>query len=449
MNLFSIAAEADAARHAPLAVRMRPRQLDEFVGQEEIIGPGRLLRRAIEADRITSIILWGPPGSGKTTLARIIAAHTESSFEQVNAATAGVADLRKILDEARNRRDLYGKKTIVFIDEIHRFNRNQQDALLPAVEEGLITLVGATTENPFFEVNSPLISRSRVFQLRRLHDDEIISVLQRALSDSERGYGKKRVNVTPEALAHWASVSEGDARCALNALELAVETTPAQSDDVILIDMKVAQEAIQQRALSYDKAADEHYDTISAFIKSVRGSDPDAALYWLAKMIYAGESPQFIMRRLFVLAAEDIGLGDPQGLVVAAAGAQALEWCGLPEAQYHLAMVTLYLAMAPKSNSVGAYFKALADVQERGRAEVPNHLKDSARDGARMGHGKDYQYPHDHPGHWVAQHYGPPGVQLPHYYTPGVQGYEAHIHRWLSQIRRGEAPEWGSADEEG
>jgi putative ATPase len=313
------------------------------------------------------------------------------------------------------------------------------------VEDGTVVLVGATTENPFFEVNTPLVSRSRIFQLRRLHNDEVEAVLRQALADRERGYGNRVVEVEPDALSHWADVSEGDARTALNALELAVETTPPK-DGKVSIDLPIAQEAIQRRALNYDKTADEHYDTVSAFIKSVRGTDPDAALYWLAKMVHAGEDPRFIMRRLLILAAEDIGLGDPQGLVVAAAGAQALEWCGLPEAQYHLAMVTLYLATAPKSNSVGAYFSALADVREQGKADVPNHLKDASRDGARTGHGKDYVYPHNLPGHWADQNYGPPDKQLPHYYTPGEIGYEALVSRWMANARRGEAPDWSGKE---
>ncbi len=443
MDLFSGAAEKEAERQAPLAVRMRPRQLDEFIGQEEVVGPGTPLRRAIENDRILSLILWGPPGCGKTTLARIIAGRTQRHFEQVNAVTAGVADLRRLIEEARQRRHLYGKRTIVFIDEIHRFNRSQQDALLPAVEEGLITLVGATTENPFFEVNAPLVSRSRIVQLRRLEEPEIARILQGALADPERGYGRRRIELAAEAAAHWAALSEGDARIALNALEMAVETTPAGADGIIRIGLPEAEAAVQRRVLAYSKAADEHYDTISAFIKSVRGSDPDAALHWLAKMVYAGEDPKFIMRRLLILAAEDIGLADPQGIVVASACARALEWCGLPECQYHLAMATLYLAMAPKSNSVGAYFAALAAIKEGGAAAVPLHLQDASRDAARLGHGRDYQYPHDVPEHWLPQRYGPPGVELPHYYQPGRLGFEQALGRWLAEMRQGRPPGWG------
>ncbi|MGI6081786.1 MAG: replication-associated recombination protein A [Limnochordia bacterium] len=448
MNLFSIAGAADAARQAPLAARMRPRDLNEIVGQEHIIGPGTLLRRAIEADRLISVILWGPPGSGKTTLARIVAKRTKAHFEQINAVTAGVQDLRKLIDQARDRRDMHGQRTIVFIDEIHRFNRAQQDVLLPAVEDGLVTLIGATTENPFFEVNAPLLSRLRVFQLRHLSAENMKELLRRAVTDPERGYGGRRIQVEDEALEYWAMWSEGDARVALNALELAVETTPERNGAVV-IDLRTAQEAMQQRILSYDKGADEHYDTISAFIKSVRGSDVDAALYWLAKMIKAGEDPRFIMRRLLILAAEDVGLADPQGLVVAVAGARALEWCGLPEAQYHLAMVTIYLATAPKSNRVGAYFKALQDVEKQGAAHVPEHLKDPTRDAKHLGHGKDYIYPHDAPEHWVAQHYGPPGRHLPRYYEPSGIGYERVLSRWLSRIRRGEPPGWDQCGGDG
>jgi len=448
VNLFSIAGAADAARHAPLAARMRPRDLDELVGQEHITGPGTLLRRAIEADKLISVILWGPPGSGKTTLARIVAKRTRAHFEQINAVTSGVQDLRKLIDQTRDRRDMHGQRTIVFIDEIHRFNRAQQDVLLPAVEDGLVTLIGATTENPFFEVNTPLLSRLRVFRLHALSTEDMKHLLRRALADPERGYGGRHVQVDDEALEYWAMWSEGDARVALNALELAVETTP-ERNGVIVIDLHTAQEAMQQRVLSYDKGADEHYDTISAFIKSVRGSDVDAALYWLAKMIKAGEDPRFIMRRLLILAAEDVGLADPQGLVVAAAGARALEWCGLPEAQYHLAMVTIYLASAPKSNSVGAYFKALRDIEEQGAAYVPDHLKDPTRDAEHLGHGKGYVYPHDVPEHWVPQHYGPPGRQLPRYYEPSGIGYEKVLGQWLSRIRRGEPPGWGPGDGNG
>ncbi len=436
MDLFAAARKEQIEREAPLAARMRPRTLEEFVGQEHIVGPGKLLRRAIEADRLfSSIILWGPPGTGKTTLAQIIADRTQSHFETLSAVLAGKDDLRRLVDQARERRHLYGRRTIVLIDEIHRWNRAQQDALLPHVEDGTIVLIGSTTENPYFEVISPLVSRARIFQLYPLSEQDLLPLLRRALSDPERGYGNRRVAITEEALAHLARVAGGDARSALNALELAVESTPPAEDGCTYIDLEVAQDSIQRRALRYDRSADEHYDTISALIKSVRGSDPDAALYWLAKMLYAGEDIRFIMRRLLILAAEDVGLADPQAVVVVSACAQAMEWCGLPEAQYHLAMATLYLATAPKSNSVGAYWKARAEIEEQGAGPVPLHLRDSSRDGAALGHGKDYKYPHDYPDHWVEQQYLPDGVQGD-WFHPSDQGYEQVIRRRLEAIRR-------------
>jgi len=424
----------DAAR--PLAARMRPRTLDEFVGQEHIVGPGKLLRRAIESDKLfSSIILWGPPGTGKTTLAMIIANTTKSHFETISAVTAGVADIRRLIGEAKERRGMYGTRTIVLVDEIHRFNKAQQDALLPHVENGTIILIGATTENPYFEVISALVSRSRVFQLRPLTDEQVAALVRRALADKERGYGNRKIDLTEDGLAHLVNIAGGDARSALNALELAVESTPPGADGVIRIDLAVAEEAIQRRAVRYDRAGDEHYDTISAFIKSVRGSDPDAALYWLARMIYAGEDPKFIMRRLLILASEDIGLADPNGIVVASACARALEWCGLPEAQYHLAEATVYLATAPKSNSLGAYFKALAEVEAEGKIDVPNHLKDSSRDSKALGHGKDYKYPHEFPVHWVEQQYLPDSLRGKRFYEPSDQGREKEIAERLAKWR--------------
>ena len=436
MDLFTHARKDQIAREAPLAARMRPRTLDEMVGQEHIIGPGRLLRRAIEADRLfSSIILWGPPGTGKTTLAMIIANRTKSHFEAISAVLAGVADIRRIIADAKERRVMYGQRTILLVDEIHRFNKAQQDALLPHVEDGTITLIGATTENPYFEVIGPLVSRSRIFQLRPLAEEHLRTILQRALADEERGYGKRRVKVDEDALAHLVHVAGGDARNALNALELAVESTPPDADGVIHIDLATAQDSIQRRALLYDKDGDAHYDTISAFIKSLRGSDPDAALYWLAKMVYAGEDPRFIVRRMIIFASEDVGLADPQALVVATAAARALEWVGLPEAQYALAEAALYLATAPKSNSTSAYWKALADVERDGIVEVPDHLKDSSRDGRALGHGKGYKYPHDYPDHHVKQQYLPDRLQGRRYYEPGELGYEREIAERLRRWR--------------
>ncbi len=438
MDLFEHHRRELQKNEAPLAARIRPRTLDEFVGQEHIIGEGKLLQRAIESDKLfSSIILWGPPGTGKTTLAMIIANTTKSHFESISAVTAGVADIRKLIADARERRGMHGTRTIVLVDEIHRFNKAQQDALLPHVEDGTIILIGATTENPYFEVISALVSRSRVFQLKPLSDDQVAMLLRRALTDKERGYGNRKIEITEDAIAHLVNISGGDARSALNALELAVESTPADSSGTIRIDLTIAEEAIQRRAIRYDREGDEHYDTISAFIKSVRGSDVDAALYWLAKMIYAGEDPKFIMRRLLILAAEDIGLADPNGIVVASACARALEWCGLPEAQFHLAEATIYLATAPKSNSATAYFKALEQVEKEGKMQVPTHLQDGSRDSKALGHGKDYKYPHGYPDHWVEQQYLPDAIRDQKFYEPSDQGREKDIgDEWKK--RRGE-----------
>lgn len=425
----------DDFRHRPLADRMRPRTLAEFVGQAHLLGPGKPLRRAIESDRLfSSLILWGPPGTGKTSLAAVIAAHTRAHFESVSAVLAGLADLRRVVDEARERRRLSGRRTVLLVDEIHRWNKAQQDALLPHVEDGTIILVGATTENPYFEVVRPLLSRARVYRLLPLTEAELLTVLRRALADPDRGYGNRRVEVAEDALAYLAAVVGGDARSALNGLELAVETTPPDADGVIRIDAQVVRQTVPDRAIPYDKGADEHYDTVSAFIKSVRGSDPDAALYWLAKMVLAGEDPDFIVRRLFILAAEDVGLADPNAVAVVAACADALHHVGLPEAEYHLALATLYLATAPKSNSVGAYFKAKAEIEARGAGEVPDHLKDGHRDRATLGHGRDYLYPHDFPGHHVAQRYLPAGV-TGGWFRPSDQGYEAEIATRLARWR--------------
>jgi putative ATPase len=415
---------------------MRPRTITEFAGQEEIVGEGRLLRRAIESDRLfSSIILWGPPGTGKTTLAMIIANTTQSHFETISAVLAGKPELRRVIAEAQERRKLYQKRTILFVDEVHRWNKAQQDALLPHVETGRITLIGATTENPYFEVIGALVSRSRIFQLRPLEDDEVKSIIQKAISDQTRGYGDRSVSLDVDAIEHLVRVAGGDARNALNALELAVESTPPDVNGEILINLEVAQESIQRRAVLYDKDGDAHYDTISAFIKSVRGSDVDAALYWLAKMLYAGESPRFILRRLLILASEDIGLGDPLGLVVASAAMQSFEFIGLPEGIYPIVEATIYLATAPKSNSAMSYFKAYKLLEDEGVVEVPDHLKDANRDGEALGHGQDYEYPHEYPEHHIGQQYLPQELLGRYFYRPSDQGYETEVSERLDRWR--------------
>jgi putative ATPase len=440
---------------------MRPLAFSTFAGQEHIVGEGRLLRRAIEADRLfSSLIFWGPPGTGKTTLAVIIANSTERHFETISAVLAGVADLRRIIKEAKDRLGMYGQRTILFVDEIHRWNKAQQDALLPHVEDGTIVLIGATTENPYFEVIGPLVSRSRIFQFEPLTDDEVTTILRRALEDAQRGYGSRHVRLSEEALAHLVRVAGGDARDALNALELAVESTPPDEDGLIRVTLDVAEDSIQRRALRYDKTGDQHYDTASAFIKSVRGSDPDAALYWLAKMVAAGEDPRFILRRLYILAAEDIGLADPNGIRVVNACAHAFEWVGMPEGQYHLAMATLYLATAPKSNAVGAYWKALEEVRERGTGPVPFYLRDkrdvfhgalrehyertmrgheepalSEPNGPALSEPNGYKYPHAYPGGWVEQRYLPEGVDAD-WFKPKGHGYEREIIERLKEMKR-------------
>ena len=505
MDLFEYRRQEDTASRAPLADRMRPRTLDDFAGQGHIVGPGRLLRRSIEADQLSSVIFYGPPGTGKTTLARIIANTTQAHFVALNAVLAGVKDIREAVAGATERRGMYAQRTILFIDEVHRFNKAQQDALLPWVENGTVVLIGATTENPYFEVNKALVSRSRIFQLRPLTPADLRAVAQAAINDPERGYGRLDVTVTDEALDHLIDVSGGDARAVLNALELAVETTAAETipDDTthagpdatthagstpvqatptditpvgtakakataaktdpigntatestsvepisvpvttapprrrVVVDLAVAEESIQRRAVLYDKEGDAHYDTVSAFIKSLRGSDPDAALYWLARMVYAGEAPRFIFRRMLILAAEDVGLADPNAVRVVTACAEAFEYVGLPEGQFHLAEAALYLATAPKSNTALAYFDALRAVERERADDVPTHLKDGNRDQEGFGHGAGYLYPHAYRDHWVAQQYLPDALQGRLFYQPTDQGYEADIR--LATIRRREA----------
>lgn len=435
MDLFDAQYQKSVETEAPLAARMRPRTLDEFVGQDHILGEGRLLRRAISLDQLSSLIFYGPPGTGKTTLARVIANTTSAHFIAINAVLAGVKEIRAAIDVAQDKRKYNNQKTILFVDEVHRFNKSQQDALLPWVENGTVILIGATTENPYFEVNKALVSRSRIFQLKQLNDKDLYKIVEQALTNKQRGYGNLSVEIEPPALEHLVNVANGDARSLLNALELAVETTQQNKKGVINITLDVAEQSIQQRAVLYDKEGDAHFDTISAFIKSIRGSDPDAALYWLAKMVYAGEDPRFILRRLLILASEDVGLADPQAVVVINACAAAFDRVGMPEGRYHLAQATLYLATAPKSNSVMGFFDALAVVERQKEAEVPNHLKDSNRDKEGFGHGAGYLYPHAYREHWVAQQYLPGSLQGQVFYQPSNQGYEEKISHKVAQYR--------------
>jgi putative ATPase len=434
-DLFSHQAERVLSRIAPLAERMRPRSLDDFVGQEAILGEGRLLRRAIAADRVGNLILHGPPGTGKTTLARIIAHTTRAHFSSLNAVLAGVKDLRSAVDAARQRLERHGLRTILFIDEVHRFNAAQQDALLPWVENGTVSLIGATTENPFFEVNKALVSRSRLFRLQPLEPAELRRLLERALSDREHGYGDQPVRLDDDAADHLLAVAGGDARSLLNALELAVDTTPANDEGWIHIDLAIAEDSIQQRAVLYDKQGDTHFDTISAFIKSIRGSDADATLFWLARMVEAGENPRFIFRRLLIAAGEDIGLADPQAMVVVEACAAAFERIGLPEGLYPLAQASLYLAATEKSNSSLGFFDAIRTVRQARRQEVPPHLRDANRDGQAFGDGVGYRYPHAYADHWVAQQYLPTALQGQVFWQPGAIGWEGQRRQRLQQRR--------------
>jgi len=427
-------------RNAPLAARMRPQALDEFMGQLHLVGEKGALRRLVERGRLSSMVLWGPPGSGKTTLARLLADAVGARFATLSAVMSGVADVRALIADARDWLDRGGAPTVLFIDEIHRFNKAQQDALLPQVEDGTITLIGATTENPYFEVNSALLSRTRVYRLEPLEDLEVRAVVERSMVD-ERGFGG-RVSLAPEALDHVVGISGGDARAALNILESAVSIAEAEAaegaaEGPVSPSLEAIETAAQQRVLAYDRAGDGHYDTVSAFIKSIRGNDPDAALYWLATMVAAGEDPRFIARRLIIVASEDVGNADPRGLELAVAAAQALDWVGLPEAQYALAQATAYLASAPKSNRAGlAYWAAMADVLDRGSLPVPLHLRNAPARGMRThGIGVGYRYPHDYDGADVAQQYLPDGLSERRYYTPSGEGLEARIGERLDRLR--------------
>lgn len=436
MDLFSYNQEERANKEGPLARRMSPRSLDEFVGQEHLVGENKPLRKIIEEDLLSSLIFYGPPGTGKTALARIIASTTRARFVRINAVTAGVKDIRAVLEDAVKLKGGWGKKTILFIDEIHRFNKAQQDALLPAVEEGLVYLIGATTENPFFSINPPLLSRSLLFTFESLSAAEIQKILLRALHDEERGLGKLKVELEKEALEYLAQMAEGDARIALNALELAVYAYKenVRDNSSPLITLGDVQETMRRRNLKYDPAGDYHYDIISAFIKSIRGSDPDAALYWLARMLEGGEDPLFIARRLIISASEDIGNADPRALSIAVAASQAVQQIGLPEGRIPLAQATVYLASAPKSNaSYLALEKALFEVRNAPNKRVPPHLRDAGYKGAsQLGHGKGYLYPHDFPGHFVPQSYLPEGMEGKKFYQPTDQGEEKEIKQRLS-----------------
>jgi len=428
--------EKDFPQSMPLAAKMRPRNFAEFVGQEHLVAENRVLRRCIESDQLPSMLLWGPAGSGKTSLAYIIASVTSSHFSPLSAVSAGVADLRRVIDEAKKRLRLSGQRTILFIDEIHRFNKAQQDSVLPFVENGTITLIGATTENPSFEVISPLLSRCRTFRLNLLSDEEIKLVVERAIKDEERGLGELKISISEEALQHLVTISNGDARVALNALEMVTFATSPDSEGQRLINLPAIEEALQHRALLYDKSGDQHYDLISALHKSLRGSDPDAALYWLGRMLEAGEDPLYIARRLVRFASEDVGMADPQALMIAVAAQQAVHFVGLPEGNLALAEAVVYLAAAPKSNSLyQAYSKVQEDIQQGRNEPVPLHLRNPVTGLMRqMGYGKGYKYDHDYPGHFVKQQNLPPSLQGKRYYIPSDQGYEKEIADRLKRL---------------
>ena len=435
MDLFDYMKETTLEKESPLASRMRPATLDEVVGQEHIIGKDKLLYRAIKADKLGSVIFYGPPGTGKTTLARVIANTTSAEFTQLNATTAGKKDMEDVVKAAKDRLGMFGKRTILFVDEIHRFNKGQQDYLLPFVEDGTLVLIGATTENPYFEVNGALISRSIIFELKPLEKEDIKKLLLRAVTDTKKGLGSYQAVLEEEALEFLADISGGDARAALNALELGVLTTARGGDGKIHIDLETASECIQKRVVRYDKTGDQHYDTISAFIKSMRGSDPDAAIYYLAKMLYAGEDIRFISRRIMICAAEDVGMADPQALVVASAAAQAVERIGMPEAQIILAEAVAYVACAPKSNaSYMALNEAMESVRQK-KTTVPPHLQDAHYKGAaKLGHGLGYKYAHDYPNHYVDQQYLPAELEGERFYHPTENGYERQVREYFQKI---------------
>lgn len=437
MDLFEYMRQQNMKDESPLASRLRPTTLDEVVGQQHIVGKDKLLYRAIKADKLSSIIFYGPPGTGKTTLAKVIANTTSAEFMQINATSAGKKDMEEVVAAAKNNQGMYGKKTILFIDEIHRFNKGQQDYLLPFVEDGTIILIGATTDNPYFEVNPALLSRSVIFELKKLSTEDIRTLLLRAVNDTEKGMGSYHAQVDDDALEFLADMANGDARAALTAIELGILTTDRSEDGIIHITLDVASECIQKRVINYDKTGDNHYDTISAFIKSMRGSDPDAAVYYLARMLYAGEDVKFIARRIMILASEDIGNADPQALQVAVAAAQAVERLGMPEARIVLAQAVTYMASAPKSNSaINAIDKAMRVVQETKTPPVPVHLQDAHyKSAGKLGHGKGYKYAHDYKNHYVKQQYLPDGLTGEVFYEPSENGYEQQIRAYYKKIK--------------
>ncbi len=441
MDLFDYMREKEQEKESPLASRMRPSTLEEVVGQQHIIGRDKLLYRASKADKLSSVIFYGPPGTGKTTLAKVIANTTSAEFKQINATVAGKKDMEEVVRQAKDLQGMYGKKTILFIDEIHRFNKGQQDYLLPFVEDGTVILIGATTENPYFEVNGALLSRSSIFELKPLEKEDIKTLLRRAVNDTDKGLGSFHAVIDEDALEFLADMSGGDARNALNAVELGVLTTERSEDGIIHITMDVASECIQKRAVNYDKRGDNHYDIISAFIKSMRGSDPDAAVYYLAKMLYAGEDVKFIARRIMICASEDVGNADPMALTVAVSAAQAVERIGMPESQIILSQAVIYVACAPKSNSAVNAISAANNAVRTYQTSVPSHLRDAHYKGAgKLGHGIGYKYAHDYPGHYVDQQYLPDEIKDARFYEPGDLGYEKNIKEYLQKIR-------GAADE--